>query len=163
MRGAYRDRHGRGCGMRWTRQRRARMAIAGRAKACERSGGARTNGAEPFSRRLRRTGTRFAGRFLRRRARTAKSCGPGTRCWCQVRGWRSGPTGRSDAFNPRTTVARRNSSPGRSRISRKTIAQGRPDDPPVPVVLPRAFCCTRTMGASGHPAFPAPSVFRGTT
>src|SRR5216683_2675255 len=23
----------------------------------------------------------------------------------------------------------------------KTIAQGRPDDPPVPVVLPRAFCC----------------------
>ena len=37
-------------------------------------------------------------------------------------------------------------SPGRSRISRKTIAQGRPDDPPVPVVLPRAFCCTRTMG-----------------
>jgi hypothetical protein len=40
-------------------------------------------------------------------------------------------------------------SPGRSRISRKTIAQGRPDDPPVPVVLPRAFCCTRTMGAVG--------------
>jgi hypothetical protein len=31
----------------------------------------------------------------------------------------------------------------------KTIAQGRPDDPPVPVVLPRAFCCTRTMGAVG--------------
>jgi len=44
----------------------------------------------------------------------------------------------------------------------KTIAQGRPDDPPVPVVLPRASCCTRTMGASGHPAFPAPSCFRGT-
>jgi hypothetical protein len=34
--------------------------------------------------------------------------------------------------------------------------------PPVPVVLPRAFCCTRTIGASGHPAFPAPSVFGGT-
>jgi len=105
------------------------------------------------------TGTKLVERLFRRRARTAKSCGPGTRCWCQVRGWRSGPTGRSDAFNPRTTVARRNSSPGRSRISRKTIAQGRPDDPPVPVVLPRAFCCTRTMGASGHPAFPAPSCF----
>src|SRR5262249_61192881 len=30
-------------------------------------------------------------------------------------------------------------SPGRLRISRKTIAQGRPVDPPVPVVLPRAF------------------------
>jgi hypothetical protein len=40
-------------------------------------------------------------------------------------------------------------SPGRARISRKTSAQGRPDDPPVPVVLPRAFCCTRTMGAVG--------------
>jgi hypothetical protein len=40
-------------------------------------------------------------------------------------------------------------SPGRSRISRKTIAQGRPDDPPVPVVLPRASCCTRAMGAVG--------------
>ena len=26
-----------------------------------------------------------------------------------------------------------------------------------PVVLPRAFCCTRTMGISGYPAFPAPS------
>jgi hypothetical protein len=83
------------------------------------------------------------------RARTEKSCGPGTRCWCQVRGWRSGPTWRSDAFNPRTTVARRNSSPGSTKETVKTIAQGRPVDPPVPVALPRAFCCTRTMGASG--------------
>ena len=48
-------------------------------------------------------------------------------------------------------------SPGRSRISRKTIAQGRPVAPAEPVVLPRAFCCTRTMGASRRPAFPAPS------
>jgi hypothetical protein len=29
-----------------------------------------------------------------------------------------------------------------------------------PVVLPRAFCCTRTMGISGYPAFPAPSFCR---
>ena len=29
----------------------------------------------------------------------------------------------------------------------------------VPVVLPRAFFCTRTMGACGHPAFPAPSRY----
>jgi hypothetical protein len=49
-------------------------------------------------------------------------------------------------------------SPGRSRISRKPIAQGRPDVSAEPVVLPRAFCCTRTMGVSRHPAFPAPSV-----
>jgi hypothetical protein len=27
------------------------------------------------------------------------------------------------------------------------------------VVLPRAFFCTRTMGACGHPAFPAPSRY----
>src|SRR5882762_7102274 len=48
-------------------------------------------------------------------------------------------------------------SPGRSRISRKTIAQGRPDDPPVPVVLPRAFLLHADHGCGGHPAFPAPS------
>ena len=52
-------------------------------------------------------------------------------------------------------------SPGRSRISRKTIAQGRPDDPPVPVVLPRAFCCTRTMGAVGTRPSLRPLASRG--
>src|SRR5207244_1332142 len=44
---------------------------------------------------------------------------------------------------------------------RKTIAQGRPDDPPVPVVLPRAFCCTRTMGAVGTRPSLRPLFFRG--
>src|SRR5882724_8164444 len=38
----------------------------------------------------------------------------------------------------------------------KTIAQGRPDDPPVPVVLPRAFLLHADHGCGGHPAFPAP-------
>jgi hypothetical protein len=52
-------------------------------------------------------------------------------------------------------------SPGRSRISRNTIAQGRPDDPPVPVVLPRAFCCTRTMGAVGTRPSLRPPDFEG--
>jgi hypothetical protein len=47
----------------------------------------------------------------------------------------------------RADGGKRARSPRRARISRKTVAQGRPDDPPVPVVLPRAFCCTRTMGA----------------
>jgi hypothetical protein len=28
--------------------------------------------------------------------RTAKPCGPGTRCWCQVGGGSRGPTGRSE-------------------------------------------------------------------
>jgi hypothetical protein len=30
-----------------------------------------------------------------------------------------------------------------------------------PVVLPRAFCCTRAMGISGYPVFPAPSILEG--
>src|SRR6202163_1229552 len=42
-RGAYRDRHGRGVRMRWTRQRFARDGIAGRVdEACERSPSERT-------------------------------------------------------------------------------------------------------------------------
>src|SRR5580692_5123705 len=50
-------------------------------------------------------------------------------------------------------------SPGRSRISRKTIAQGMPAAPAEPVVLPRAFLLHADHGCSPHPAFPAPSVF----
>src|SRR5262245_19989156 len=56
-----------------------------------------------------------------------------------------------------TTVARKPGSPGRSRISRKTIAQGRPVAPAEPVVLPRAFLLHADHGCSPHPAFPAPS------
>ena len=61
-----------GHGMRWTRQRRARKAFAGRD--------------EPRERRRRD----------RRKAlkRTVKPCGPDTRCWCQVRGGNFRPTGR---------------------------------------------------------------------
>jgi hypothetical protein len=51
-------------------------------------------------------------------------------------------------------------SPGRAR--RKPLKPLRREGrviSAVPVVLPRAFCCTRTMGVSRHPAFPAPSSF----
>jgi hypothetical protein len=48
-------------------------------------------------------------------------------------------------------------SSGRSRISRKTIAQGMPAAPAEPVVLPRAFLLHADHGCSPHPAFPAPS------
>ena len=48
-------------------------------------------------------------------------------------------------------------SPGRARISRKTIAQGRPVVRLVPVVLPRAFLLHADHGCGGHPVFPAPS------
>ena len=69
-----------------------------------------------------------------------------------------GPTGCAMPFNPRGDGDKKELVAGEStKETVKTIAQGRPDDPPVPVVLPRASCCTRTMGASGHPAFPAPS------
>ena len=70
QRGVSRSSRTRG-GMRWTRQRRAWKGIAGWASACERS---------PSRRRPAQ-------------ARTAKSCGPGTRCWCQVGGGDVGPTG----------------------------------------------------------------------
>jgi hypothetical protein len=43
-------------------------------------------------------------------------------------------------------------------VSRKTIAQGRPDDPtsPVATTLVCFLPCTRGRGCGGHPAFPAP-------
>src|SRR5947207_9579302 len=44
IRGAYRDRHGRWAGMRWTRQRQVRNGMQGGSeKACERSNGELTN------------------------------------------------------------------------------------------------------------------------
>src|SRR5450755_25505 len=52
-------------------------------------------------------------------------------------------------------------SPGRSRISRNTIAQGRPDDRPHLWFLPLCFPIAQgAMGARWHPAFPAPSRSR---
>jgi hypothetical protein len=46
-------------------------------------------------------------------------------------------------------------SPGRSRISRKTIAQGRPDvSGPACGSCRVLFCCTRAMGASSAPGLP---------
>jgi hypothetical protein len=72
------------------------------------------------------------------RARTAKSCGPGIPVLM--------PSLRATSARATGAISR---SPGRSRISVKTVAQGRPVVRLVPVVLPRAFCCTRTMGAIG--------------
>ena len=88
------------------------------------------------------------------RADERSLCGRRSRMVLAPRRWRQ--VG-GDASHHADDGGKKARSPGRLRISRKTIAQGRPDDPPVPVVLPRAFFCTRTMGACGHPAFPAPS------
>jgi len=104
-RGAYRDRHGRWGGMRWTRERCARGFFAGRAVN-----------------RLRERDQR-AGRamFLR----TAKPCGPDTRCWCQVR-WRffASPDRARQTINPGATVTRRIRRRGERGVSRKATAQG---------------------------------------
>jgi hypothetical protein len=58
------------------------------------------------------------------------------------------------------TVAKKPGAPGRGRISRKAIAQGRPVVRLSPVVLPRAFLLHAGHGCGQHPAFPAPSVSR---
>jgi len=76
----------RGLGMRWTRQRRAREGVAGRACARERSAGAQTNGAEKRLRLASRVSTRQPSKAGRGRPRTAKSCGPGARSWRQACG-----------------------------------------------------------------------------
>ena len=55
-------------------------------------------------------------------------------------------------------------SPGRSRISRKAIARGRPDALRWTCTLVCTFLCalrTRDRGCSAHPVFPAPSTFTG--
>ena len=50
--------------------------------------------------------------------RTAKPCGPGTRCWCQVGGGVSSPTGSRCTVNSPTTVTRRIRRRGEHGISR---------------------------------------------
>ena len=94
-------RHERWDGLRWTRQRCARKVIAGRLSVSD-------------LRRARRATLR----------RTAKPCGPGTRCWCQVGGGVANPTGFRNSINSSTTVTRRIRRRGERDISRKAIAQG---------------------------------------
>jgi hypothetical protein len=66
--------------------------------------------------------------FWRRRAlRTAKSCGPDTRCWCQAVGGEIDPTGSDQTIKPAATVTRRIRRRGEHGISRKAIAQGMSD------------------------------------
>jgi len=102
---------------------------------------------------LRWTLRRQAG-FARRtktQQRTAKSCGPGAATLASIRAapwWRGngGKKGRS---------------PGRARISRKTIARGKPGCLGCTCqtrVRSLTTCCTRRCGRSRRPAFPAPSV-----
>jgi len=65
------------------------------------------------------------------------------------------------SFNPRGDGGKRNSSPGRSRISRNTIAWGMPDVSGASALKTRVLTYspqrTRGCGCIGHPAFPASS------
>src|ERR1700758_2030093 len=85
--------------------------------------------------------------------RTAKACGPDL------------PTlGSSSWIFLRATVAIKPGHRGERAISRKTIAQGRPECFGVPVftrVLSAFYLAREAAGAIVHPAFPAPSIFEG--
>jgi hypothetical protein len=115
----------------------------------------------------------IAGRCYRERSgrarrtapmRTVKSCGPGTRCWCQVsrRFWR--PDRAREAFNPRGDGDKKELVAGEStKDPVKTIAQGRPDDPGYTCGSYRVLsCCTRAMGAAGTRPSLRPRYFGGT-
>jgi hypothetical protein len=108
-------RHERWNGMRWTRQRRARRMIAGRFAVSDHRA--------PDERRLSPAKPSGEDGWLR----TAKPCGSGTRCWCQVGGGDVGPTGRDKTFNPPMTVTRGIRRRGERGISRKAIARGMPE------------------------------------
>jgi hypothetical protein len=100
--------------MRWTRQRRARLGSQGGSSVSDQ--GAQDERRQSPAKPLGEDG----------RLRTAKPCGPGTRCWCQVGGGFEGPTGFSRTANSPTTVTRRIRRRGERGISRKTIVQGMP-------------------------------------
>jgi hypothetical protein len=90
--------------------------------------------------------------FLRRRTapkRTAKSCGPGA------------PTlAPSRVVTSRAMMgARKPGSPGRSRISRNTIAQGMPDDLAEPVVTAACFLFCRRAMVRPSPGIPCALLF----
>jgi hypothetical protein len=59
--------------------------------------------------------------------RTAKTCGSGTRGWCQVGGGLQAPNRAMRATNPPAMEARGIRLQGERAISRKTIAQGMPE------------------------------------
>src|SRR6266849_9598421 len=101
-RGAYRDRHGRGVRMRWTRQRFACDGIAGRTSIRERS----------------------TARGREMLLRTAKSCGPDTPTLVSSSRSCVGPTGLRQNLNPQMTVAKEPGHRGEHEISRKAIACG---------------------------------------
>ena len=97
--------------------------------------------------------------------RTAKSCGPGRRCYGQaLRRWIGAQPGLNASSIRKATVTKRNSSPGRARHKPSTHCAGKAECSASPVcccaVSLRYIFAQRTAGASRHPVFPAPSPRR---
>ena len=140
-RGAYRDRHERWDGMRWTRQRWRAMRSQGGLQLCERCTARKTNDADAYGK------TVWSWHPLLVSSRR--------RC--------CGPTGLRCNLNPLATVTRRIRRRGERDISRKAIAQGMSDCLRCPVCSCAHFLCTlhtrpRVQRASG---IPCALYFRG--
>ena len=87
--------------------------------------------------------------FWRRKLRTAKPCGPGTRGWCQAGGGLQAPNRAMRTVNSSAMEARGIRLQGELGISRKTIAQGMPGCSGCTCMLVCAFLsasCTRDRG-----------------
>ena len=111
----------------------------------------KTNGADPPSLRLRRTGTRTVDGFCARRSRTAKSCGPDTPTL--VSSWRR-------AQLRRVTVTTSPVTGESAKETVKTIARGMPGDSGVPVVTnPRAFYSHTRLRVHRAPGIPCALCF----
>ena len=103
--------------MRWTRQRRRKVEIAGR--VCPVSDIPRAGRTAPKPDKA----SFGEGGLLR----TAKACGPGTRGWCQIGGGFRRSNRVRKTVNSPMTEAKGIRLRGERGISRQTIAQGRPD------------------------------------
>jgi hypothetical protein len=121
--------------MRWTRECRARRGVAGRGYIRERSAARRTSDAIVDGEVV----------WSWRPDAGVKACG------CRVEPDRA--LMRDDPQDDGGKTAR---SPGRSRISRKAIAQGRPDDLACTCGSAACILLHANRGCGGHPAFPAP-------
>ncbi len=74
--------------------------------------------------------------------------------------WHRGADAKSAVMMIRRRRGQDSRSPGRAPITRSNRRAGKAGYWAEPVVLPRAFCCTRTAGISRYPVFPAP-LLRG--
>ena len=91
------------------------QGIAGRASVCERSTGAQTNGAASGFINASADVHMPAKPLGEDGSRTAKPCGPGTRCWCQVGGGFGQPDRARQDLQSADDGDKTNSSPGRAR------------------------------------------------